>query len=87
MTDKDRPTGPCTECNQTDKGQTGEYPCKLCGLPTEHDRVQRTRDEIMTELTEHIEDTQAGRGGQTITIVEQIFIELLLDIRDTQMVR
>ena len=24
---------PCPECKQVDVGQTGEYPCKVCGLP------------------------------------------------------
>jgi rubrerythrin len=27
----------CPSCNQTDTGQTGEYPCPMCGLPTLHD--------------------------------------------------
>lgn len=24
----------CRTCEQVDRGQTGEYPCKECGLPT-----------------------------------------------------
>lgn len=27
----------CGTCEQADVGQTGEYPCKACGLPTTHD--------------------------------------------------
>lgn len=29
--------GPCPRCGQIDLCQFGEYPCKLCGLPTLHD--------------------------------------------------
>lgn len=29
--------GPCPECGQADHGQTGEYPCSVCGLPWLHD--------------------------------------------------
>ena len=28
----------CESCGQVDIGQTGEYPCKACGLPVEHDQ-------------------------------------------------
>lgn len=28
---------PCAMCGQVDAGQTGEYPCKECGLPSLHD--------------------------------------------------
>ena len=28
---------PCTKCGQVDHGQTGEYPCPVCGLPLTHD--------------------------------------------------
>jgi hypothetical protein len=28
---------PCGDCGQSDTGQTGEYPCNQCGLPTLHD--------------------------------------------------
>jgi len=28
----------CKKCKQEDKGQTGEYPCKECGLPTVWDK-------------------------------------------------
>lgn len=31
-------SGGCAACGQSDTGQTGEYPCKSCGLPTEHDQ-------------------------------------------------
>lgn len=31
-------SGGCAACGQTDTGQTGEYPCKACGLPMEHDQ-------------------------------------------------
>ncbi|MFL1549749.1 hypothetical protein ACI77I_11685 [Pseudomonas sp. D47] len=31
-------SGGCAACGQTDAGQTGEYPCKACGLPMEHDK-------------------------------------------------
>lgn len=24
---------PCPKCGQIDRGQTGEYPCEVCGLP------------------------------------------------------
>lgn len=27
----------CPVCGQKDTGQTGEYPCGVCGLPTLHD--------------------------------------------------
>lgn len=27
----------CSKCGQNDFGQTGEYPCDTCGLPTVHD--------------------------------------------------
>lgn len=27
----------CKKCNQINWGQTGEYPCEVCGLPTLHD--------------------------------------------------
>lgn len=27
----------CPTCGQTNIGQTGEYPCAACGLPTLHD--------------------------------------------------
>lgn len=28
---------PCSKCGQINQGQTGEYPCEVCGLPTMHD--------------------------------------------------
>ena len=31
---------PCPKCGQIWQGQTGEYPCELCGLPTVWDEVQ-----------------------------------------------
>jgi hypothetical protein len=27
----------CPKCHQANVGQTGEYPCMVCGLPTVHD--------------------------------------------------
>ena len=30
----------CKTCSQFDYGQTGEYPCRVCGLPTLHDAAQ-----------------------------------------------
>lgn len=27
----------CQTCGQRDTGQTGEYPCQTCGVPTVHD--------------------------------------------------
>lgn len=27
----------CPKCHQKNVGQTGEYPCPVCGLPTMHD--------------------------------------------------
>jgi hypothetical protein len=24
----------CAKCGQADNGQTGEYPCSVCGVPT-----------------------------------------------------
>ena len=30
---------PCPKCGQTDHGQTGEYPCPECGLPTVWDEA------------------------------------------------
>lgn len=29
----------CEKCGQEDVGQTGEYPCARCGLPTAHDQA------------------------------------------------
>jgi hypothetical protein len=34
------PTGRCRDCDQINVGQTGEYPCKTCGLPTTWDDRQ-----------------------------------------------
>lgn len=31
------PEAECSKCGQRDFGQTGEYPCQACGLPTVHD--------------------------------------------------
>jgi hypothetical protein len=31
----------CPQCHQKDTGQTGEMPCKLCGLPTVHDEKEK----------------------------------------------
>lgn len=28
----------CKKCGQLPNGQTGEYPCSECGIPTVHDR-------------------------------------------------
>ncbi len=28
----------CPKCRQTNVGQTGEYQCPVCGLPTMHDQ-------------------------------------------------
>lgn len=28
---------PCPKCGQVPEGKGGEYPCLVCGLPTEHD--------------------------------------------------
>lgn len=33
-------TNRCPKCGQIDEGQTGEYPCVLCGLPTTYDKEQ-----------------------------------------------
>lgn len=30
---------PCQTCGQIDTDQTGEYPCRTCGVPTVHDEV------------------------------------------------
>jgi hypothetical protein len=35
--------GVCAKCHQTDQGQTGQYPCELCGVPTLHDRETAQR--------------------------------------------
>jgi hypothetical protein len=35
--------GVCAMCHQTDLGQTGQYPCELCGVPTLHDRETAQR--------------------------------------------
>ena len=32
---------PCKKCGQVDNGQTGEYPCSECGLPTTHDNTSK----------------------------------------------
>lgn len=31
----------CPKCGQEDHGQTGEYPCYVCGLPLVHDSQKR----------------------------------------------
>lgn len=36
MTEKSKDQ-PCKKCGQTEKGQTGEYPCDECGVPLTHD--------------------------------------------------
>lgn len=33
--------GACPACGQVDVGQTGEYPCRVCGLPLLHDALAR----------------------------------------------
>lgn len=33
--------GACSKCGQADWGQSGEYPCDECGLPTTHDLSPR----------------------------------------------
>lgn len=38
----------CKKCGQVDNGQTGEYPCKECGLPLVHDIL--TKDEKIKEV-------------------------------------
>lgn len=32
---------PCDKCGQIDQGQTGEYPCEVCGLPILHDEREK----------------------------------------------
>jgi len=32
---------PCSHCGQVDMGQTGEYPCPVCGLPTVWDEREK----------------------------------------------
>lgn len=32
-----KPDEPCPKCGQVPNGQSGEYPCLICGLPTLHD--------------------------------------------------
>lgn len=36
---------PCPKCGQVDTGQTGEYPCTECGLPTTHDEPAKGKAE------------------------------------------
>lgn len=36
----------CKTCGQIDSGQTGEYCCKECGLPTVHDDPLPTAGEV-----------------------------------------
>ena len=31
----------CAKCGQKDQGQTGEYPCQVCGLPLLHDNHEK----------------------------------------------
>jgi len=33
-------TGKCEKCGQSTRGQGGEYPCPVCGVPTMHDDLQ-----------------------------------------------
>jgi len=41
----------CTDCGQLDSGQTGEYPCKTCGLPTVHDEPPQAAPEQEEKLS------------------------------------
>lgn len=44
-------SAPCPKCNQTNQGQTGEYPCPECDLPTLWDDPTRlTLAEIVAQL-------------------------------------
>jgi len=57
----------CDKCKQFEIGQTGEYPCKKCGLPTQWDDGQETLYDIMkmnielyenlTRVIEKLEET------------------------------
>jgi hypothetical protein len=48
---------PCPKCGQTLQGQTGEYPCELCGLPTMWDdetpKDQEPSAPFITERAEY----------------------------------
>lgn len=37
-------TGKCSKCGQEERGQTGEYPCPECGIPTVHDEPQNEQE-------------------------------------------
>ncbi len=52
----------CPKCHQKINGQTGEYPCSVCGLPTLHDQEDRPMalDQI-TVATVTLEDTDRIR--------------------------
>lgn len=64
---KDDPE-PCGECGQVDVGQQGEYPCKACGLPTEHDKEygegQDGKEETLESSGEGDEKGQISPGKE-----------------------
>lgn len=72
---KDDP-GPCSECGQVDVGQQGEYPCKECGLPKEHDKeyegaVVSMTDGIEKAIAKEIQgEPSPDTVGETITVEE-----------------
>lgn len=55
----------CPVCKQVDHGQTGEYPCPKCGLPTAHDTQPSLRDLSETTWQEFMKTDPRFRVGDT----------------------
>jgi len=47
-------TSACEKCGQVDAGQTGEYPCKGCGLPMVHDDNVSSETEALAAIKEEV---------------------------------
>lgn len=46
----------CDSCGQFDFGQTGEYPCQVCGLPVTWDDVVASLSFDVVNSLEHAEE-------------------------------
>jgi hypothetical protein len=71
---------PCPKCGQLDNGQTGEYPCPTCALPTQHDTPpaadpapydNRVADKVRAQQQPLVDALQAmpTPGGDDATVV------------------